>query len=62
MRFIKTKEHELKENYIELHYDKIDDETKELISRLDTTLSNVEGNCEEKHVSVPVMEVFLYAG
>ena len=42
MRFIKTKEHELKENYLELHYDKIDDETKELISRLDTTLSNVE--------------------
>jgi len=60
MRFIKTKEHELKENYLELHYDKIDDETKELISRLDTTLSNVEGSCEEKHVSVPVTEVLYF--
>ena len=60
MRFIKTKEHELKENYLELHYDKIDDETKELISRLDTTLSNVEGSCEEKHVSAPVTEVLYF--
>ena len=24
MKFVKTKEHELKENYLELHYDTID--------------------------------------
>ncbi|MCR4889618.1 MAG: LytTR family transcriptional regulator DNA-binding domain-containing protein [Ruminococcus sp.] len=60
MRFIKTKEQELKENYLELHYDNIDSETRELISRLDTTLSNVEGSYEEKHVSVPVTEVLYF--
>ena len=43
MKLIKTKERGLTENYLELHYDEINDETKEVISRLDTTLSNVEG-------------------
>lgn len=60
MRFIKTEEHELKENYLELHYSEIDDETRELISRLDTTLSNVEGTYEERHVSVPVTDVLYF--
>ncbi|WP_295067070.1 LytTR family DNA-binding domain-containing protein [Ruminococcus sp.] len=60
MKLIKTKERGLKENYLELHYDEINDETKELISRLDTTLSNVEGTCDEKHVSVPVTEVLYF--
>ena len=60
MKLIKTKERGLKENYLELHYDEINDETKELISRLDTTLSNVEGTYDEKHVSVPVTEVLYF--
>lgn len=33
MRFIKTKEDSLEENYLELHYDKMDDETNAVISR-----------------------------
>ena len=60
MKLIKTKERGLTENYLELHYDEINDETKELISRLDTTLSNVEGTYDEKHVSVPVTEVLYF--
>ena len=60
MKLIKTKERGLTENYLELHYDEINDETKELISRLDTTLSNVEGTYGEKHVSVPVTEVLYF--
>ena len=60
MIFIKTHEKELKENYLELHYGEIDNETKEMISRLDTTLSNVEGTYEDRHVSVPVTEVLYF--
>ena len=60
MRFIKTREQSLEENYLELHYSDIDDETRELISRLDTTLANVEGTFEERHVSVPVTEVLYF--
>ena len=60
MKLIKIKERGLTENYLELHYDEINDETKEVISRLDTTLSNVEGTYDEKHVSVPVTEVLYF--
>lgn len=60
MKFIKTKEAELKENYLELHYGEIDNETKEMISRLDTTLSSVEGTYVYRHVSVPVTEVLYF--
>ncbi|MBO4878201.1 MAG: LytTR family transcriptional regulator DNA-binding domain-containing protein [Ruminococcus sp.] len=60
MRFIKTREEGLRENYLELHYHEVDEETKELIARLDTTLSNVEGSCDDRHVSVPVTEVLYF--
>ena len=60
MRFIKTSEQNLKENYLELHYGDIDSETRELIARLDTTLLNVEGTSCEKHVSVAVTEVLYF--
>lgn len=60
MIFIKTHETELEENYLELHYGEIDSETKEMIARLDTTLSNVEGTFEDRHVSVPVTEVLYF--
>ena len=60
MKLIKTKERGLAENYLELHYDELNDETRGLISRLDTTLSNVEGTYEDKHVSVPVTEVLYF--
>lgn len=60
MRFIKTKEKGLLENYLELHYDKLDDETKEYISRLDNTLSNIEGTLDDRRISLPVTDVMYF--
>ncbi len=60
MRFIKTKEKGLSENYLELHYDKLDDETKEYISRLDNTLSNIEGTLDDRRISLSVTDVMYF--
>ena len=60
MRFIKTKEKGLLENYLELHYDKLDDETKEYISRLDNTLSNIEGTLDDRRISLSVTDVMYF--
>lgn len=48
MKLIKTKEENLEENYLELHYDKIDEETKAVLDRLRDTLRYIEGTYEEK--------------
>ena len=58
MRFIKTKEDNLEENYLELHYDKMDDETNAVISRLTDTLRYIEGTYEDKKVSVALADIF----
>ena len=58
MRFIKTKEDNLEENYLELHYRKIDDETNAVISRLTDTLRYIEGAYEDKKVSVALADIF----
>ena len=58
MRFIKTKEDNLEENYLELHYDKMDDETNAVISRLTDTLRYIEGAYEDKKVSVALADIF----
>ena len=58
MRFIKTKEDNLEENYLELHYDKMDDETNAVISRLTDTLSYIEGTYEDKKVSIALADIF----
>lgn len=60
MKLIKTREEGLNENYFELHYDKYDDETKELVSRIDSSLSHIEGSFEDKHVSVAVSDVLYF--
>lgn len=60
MRFIKTKESGLAENYLELHYDKLDDETREYISRIDKTVAYIEGSCDEKKVNIPVSDVLYF--
>ena len=60
MRFIKTKENGLKENYLELHYDEIDDETKEYISRIDRNLAHIEGTCDNNRVTVPLSDVMYF--
>ncbi len=60
MRFIKTKEKGLTENYLELHYNELDAETREYISRLDNTLANIEGTVDDRHISVPVTDVLYF--
>ena len=58
MRLIKTKEENIEENYLELHYDKIDEETNAVLDRLRDTLRYIEGVSEDKRVSVAVTDIF----
>ncbi len=57
MKLIKTKEDGLQENYLELHYDMLDEETKEYISRIDSSLAYIDGTCDDMHITVPVTDV-----
>ena len=50
MKLIKTKEKDLEENYLELHYDTIDDETNAVLERLRDTLRYIEGTYEDKRL------------
>jgi DNA-binding LytR/AlgR family response regulator len=54
------KENGLEENYLELHYDRLDDETKEYISRIDRTLDCIEGRSDGVRLTVPVSEVLYF--
>lgn len=60
MRFIKTKEQGLEDNYLELHYEKIDEETKEYITMIDKALAHIEGISEEVKIIVPVSDVIYF--
>ena len=60
MKLIKTKENGLKENYLELHYDKLDDKTREYISRINNTLVHIEGTCDDMRVTVQVSDVLYF--
>ena len=48
MKLIKTKEEYLEENYLELHYDEIDDETVGVLERLRSALKYIEGTHDFK--------------
>lgn len=58
MKLIKTKEENLEENYLELHYNKIDDETNAVLDRLRDTLRYIEGMCDEKKVTLALTDIF----
>ena len=58
MKLIKTKETNLKENYLELHYDTIDDETNAVLERLRDTLKYIEGTYEDKKVTIALTDIF----
>lgn len=58
MKLIKTKEENLEENYLELHYNKIDDETNTVLDRLRDTLRYIEGMCDEKKVTIALTDIF----
>ena len=58
MKLIKTKEENLEENYLELHYNKIDDETNAVLDRLRDTLRYIEGMCDEKKITIALTDIF----
>ncbi|MCR5717153.1 MAG: LytTR family transcriptional regulator DNA-binding domain-containing protein [Lachnospiraceae bacterium] len=60
MKLIKTKDEQLKENYLELHYRSIDEETKAVLARLTSQLQYVDGVSEEKHEAVALTDVFYF--
>lgn len=58
MKLIRTKEENLKENYLELHYDRMDDETSAVLDRLRDTLRYVEGMSGDKKVTIALTDIF----
>ena len=58
MKLIKTKEKDLEENYLKLHYDTIDDETSAVLERLRDTLRYIEGTYEDKKVTIALTDIF----
>ena len=58
MRLIKTKEENIAENYLELHYDKMDEETSAVLERLRGTLRYIEGICDDKKVTVAIADIY----
>ena len=60
MRLIKTREDNLDENYLELHYDEIDDETAVVLERLRPALKYIEGTADGKRLTVPLAEMYYF--
>lgn len=58
MKLVKTREENLEENYLELHYDTIDEETNTVLERLRDTLKYIEGTCEDRKVTVAVSDIY----
>ena len=58
MKLIKTKEEKLEENYLELHYDTIDEETNAVLDRLRDTLRYIEGTYEDRKVTIALTDIF----
>ena len=60
MRFIKTREKDLEENYLELHYDEIDDETAAVLERLRPALKYIEGTVDGKKLTLPLTDMYYF--
>lgn len=58
MKLIKTREENIEENYLELHYDKIDEETNAVLDRLRDTLRYIEGTTEHGKVTIALTDIF----
>ncbi len=58
MKLVKTKEDGLKDNYLELHYDKVDSETNAVLLRLKSTLKYVEGSSDGTRVTIPLTDIY----
>jgi DNA-binding LytR/AlgR family response regulator len=60
MKFIKTREENLSENYLELHYDDIDSETAAVLERLRPALKYIEGTADGKRLTFPLSDIFYF--
>ncbi len=60
MRLIKTREDNLDENYLELHYDEIDDETAVVLERLRPALKYIEGTADGKRLTLPLADMYYF--
>ena len=58
MKLVRTKEENLTENYLELHYDRMDEETAAVLARLRDSLRYLEGSCEGRKISVALTDIF----
>ncbi len=60
MKIVKTKEENLSENYIELHYSRIDQETEDILSRINSSMKYVEGKQGSQTLSVRASDIFYW--
>ncbi len=60
MRLVKTKEENINENYLELHYDEIDEETAAVLDRLRPALKYIEGTSDGKRLTVPLTDMYYF--
>lgn len=58
MKLIKTREENLKENFLELHYNTIDEETERVLDRLKEPVRYIEGTSGERKTAVAVTDIF----
>ncbi len=60
MKLLRTREENLEENYLELHYDEIDDETAAVLERLRPALKYIEGTIDGKRLTVPLTDMYYF--
>ena len=58
MKLVKTREENLEENYLELHYDRIDDETTTVLERLRDTLKYIDGTFKDRKITLAVSDIY----
>lgn len=58
MRLIRTKEDDLEENYLELHYSRIDEETAAIIKQLKEGPLYIEGSCDGRKLTVALQDIY----
>ncbi len=60
MKLIKTRDENLEENFLELHYDEIDEETAAVLERLRPALKYIEGTIDGKRLTVPLTDMYYF--
>ncbi len=58
MKLIKVKEENIEENYLELHYVRLDEETNAVLDRLRDTLRYIEGTVDDRKMTVALTDIF----